>query len=273
MTMSNLTRRILSAAVLLPPILALIFLAPPLVFAASISLLSAFSGLEYASISLPKFYRYRKSITAFLSAAMTIAVGYWKIAPFAPIGVCICMIPVAMLGFMFRFDSIEKAAKAAIHTVFGALYCGTLWGCIVLLFNTNDQARTWVFLLLVCTVLGDTFAYGVGRLFGKRKFVPKISPGKTWAGVFGGIAGATAGVAIVFISFKSSTSFLLGIGIAVSLSAANQLGDLIESFLKRGFNVKDSSNIIPGHGGILDRCDSILLGSPLVLFFSTFITL
>lgn len=114
--------------------------------------------------------------------------------------------------------------------------------------------------------LNDTGAYVFGRLFGKRKFFPRISPKKTWEGFAGGMASAIAGgwiLSIYYPQFSLLNWIILAILIAVSAS----FGDLVESMLKRSLNVKDSSNLLPGHGGILDRFDGVLLASPMVFTY------
>ena len=140
---------------------------------------------------------------------------------------------------------------------------------IYLIFHFNaDNGRYFIFLLLLGTFLGDTGAFAFGRLFGKRKLYPKLSPGKTWAGAFGGFAMTFFSVIAVKFLFMPSISLLDAFLLSFLLSISCQIGDLAESFVKRGFNVKDSGNIIPGHGGMLDRIDALMFGAPVVFLFS-----
>lgn len=130
-----------------------------------------------------------------------------------------------------------------------------------------------VFLLLYVCILvwaADTGAYFVGRQFGKHKLAPKVSPGKTWQGAFGGVA--TAGViAVIFIQFTTETLFTIPMSSFVILSiftvVISIVGDLTESMFKRESGIKDSSQLIPGHGGILDRIDSLTAAVPFFTYF------
>lgn len=114
--------------------------------------------------------------------------------------------------------------------------------------------------------LNDTGAYSFGRLFGKHKLFPRVSPNKTWEGLIGGMIAAIGGGAVLSIYYEQFTlqNWLI-LAIIITISAS--FGDLVESLLKRSINVKDSSNLLPGHGGILDRFDGVLLASPLVFTY------
>lgn len=142
-------------------------------------------------------------------------------------------------------------------TLLGAVYAGFLFPHWVLLFNSPD-GRAWTVWLLSVVMVGDSFAYFVGRQFGVRKLAPRISPGKTVAGAWGYLVGAAvAGVVvglIVFGRFNGPEILLLAIVVGV----LGQVGDLFESWLKRVFAVKDSGSLLPGHGGLLDRIDSLV---------------
>jgi phosphatidate cytidylyltransferase len=146
----------------------------------------------------------------------------------------------------------------------GILYIGWLLGLLVTL--RLDVGRDWLYLVLFTTFGSDTAAYFIGRAFGKRKLAPGISPGKTWegaaAGVFGGVI-----IALLF-TFSSPwqlpLNYLEAILLGAVISIFGQFGDLAESLYKRSFGVKDSGSIMPGHGGILDRIDSILFAGAVV---------
>ncbi|MCJ7605563.1 MAG: phosphatidate cytidylyltransferase, partial [Dehalococcoidales bacterium] len=152
-------------------------------------------------------------------------------------------------------------------TVGGILYVGWFLGILVAL---HEQAgREWVFLALFCTFGSDTFAYFIGRAFGRHKLAPRISPGKTWEGTFGGLAGAVL-VAWLF-TLDHGLQVFISVWQAVLLgflvSVFGQIGDLAESLLKRTFGVKDSGSLVPGHGGVLDRIDSIVFAGVVVYLF------
>jgi phosphatidate cytidylyltransferase len=116
---------------------------------------------------------------------------------------------------------------------------------------------------------GDSAAYYLGSLFGKRKLYPAVSPNKSIEGALGGLAGSLVGSLLFRQLFFPELGLLLCLGAALIVGAVGQTGDLFESLLKRSCGVKDSGTIIPGHGGVLDRLDSILFAAPVIWFFST----
>ncbi len=146
----------------------------------------------------------------------------------------------------------------------GVLYIG--WLIYLLVALGSQFGREWVLLALFVTFGSDTAAYFIGKAFGKHKLAPQISPGKTWegaiAGVFGGIV-----IALLF-TFSSPwqlpINYLEAVLLGAVISVVGQLGDLVESLLKRNFGFKDSGFLMPGHGGILDRLDSILFAGAAV---------
>ena len=132
-----------------------------------------------------------------------------------------------------------------------------------------ELGRNLVFLALFATFGSDTLAYFIGRAFGKHPMAPTISPKKTWEGSVGGLLGGII-VGIVFTldtPFRAFDSYLHGILLGLFVSVFGQFGDLVESRLKRLFAVKDSGTLMPGHGGVLDRLDSILMAGLAVYFY------
>jgi phosphatidate cytidylyltransferase len=126
---------------------------------------------------------------------------------------------------------------------------------------------SFVFLVLMGS---DAGAYYTGRALGKRKLAPSISPGKTWEGVAGGIVASLAMAAIAHFWFFRELPLKFMLPLAAIMTLLGILGDLAESALKRGAGAKDAANILPGHGGILDRLDSLLFNAPLIYYFARF---
>ncbi len=124
--------------------------------------------------------------------------------------------------------------------------------------NDTGGGLAWFLLALFITWLSDTFAYLVGKTWGKRKLMPRVSPNKTVEGVLGGLAAAAITAVVCDIWFGMNMGVVLSIVIGLALGAAGQIGDLSESMMKRMRGVKDSSNLIPGHGGMLDRIDALI---------------
>ncbi len=146
----------------------------------------------------------------------------------------------------------------------GVLYMGLLLSYWVLMMGS--YGREWVLLALLSTFAVDTSAYFVGRTWGKHRMAPSISPGKTWEGAVGGLVGAVAAAVLLSVILDVGTAYwkVIFLGFAVGISA--QLGDLTESKLKRSVGVKEAGNLIPGHGGVLDRLDSIVFTGVVVYY-------
>lgn len=162
----------------------------------------------------------------------------------------------------------DKLLASWAWTLAGILYIGWLLGYLVSLRGLDD-GRNWVFFTLFTTFAFDTTAFFVGRAIGKHHLAPRISPGKTWEGTIGG----TIGAVIASLLFLLPTPLMLEMhwGHAISLgllvSIFGQLGDLTESYFKRKMGVKDSGSLIPGHGGVLDRMDSIVFAGAVVYYY------
>jgi phosphatidate cytidylyltransferase len=136
-------------------------------------------------------------------------------------------------------------------------------------FNPTLSAHLLSFFFLV--LMGaDAGAYYIGRAFGKRKLAPKISPGKTWEGAIGGVVAALAMGALAHFWFFRELPLKYILPLAVIMTVVGILGDLAESALKRGAGAKDAASILPGHGGLLDRLDSLLFNAPLIYYFARF---
>ena len=153
-------------------------------------------------------------------------------------------------------------------TLGGILYIGWLLSYFVSLRALED-GRNWVFLALLVTFASDTAAYFVGRALGRHKLAPRISPAKTWEGTIAGFVGAIV-IALLFTlptPLQLPISWWQAIVLGFLVSLFGQLGDLAESLLKRNTGVKDSGSLLPGHGGFLDRIDSIVLAGVVVYYY------
>jgi phosphatidate cytidylyltransferase len=177
----------------------------------------------------------------------------------------------------FRFQAdYPKMLTGVGVTVLGVLYVAFLGGFIVSMrlgfaesSVTHLSSKLLGFFFL--TVMGaDTGAYYVGKNFGKHKLAPKISPGKTWEGVAGGLILSAAFAAVASATFFPELPFLFSIPLACSMSVVGLFGDLAESAMKRGSGAKDAATILPGHGGLLDRLDSLLFNAPILYYFARF---
>ncbi len=162
----------------------------------------------------------------------------------------------------------EAAFIGWAWTMAGILYIGWLLSYLVALRGLDD-GRNWLLLALFATFGSDTAAFFVGRALGRHHLAPQISPGKTWEGFIGGVLGATT----ISLLFTLIPAFRLPIGyggailLGILISIMGQIGDLVESLLKRNTGVKDSGRLMPGHGGVLDRIDSVVFAGIVVYYY------
>ena len=179
------------------------------------------------------------------------------------------------LIWLLRRGPQEKAFTSWAWTIAGILYVGWLLSHLVAIRGLDD-GRNWVFLALFTTFAADTAAFFAGRAFGRHLLAPRISPGKTWEGAIAGVFGAI----LVSLFFTLPELFAVSnplhlqelacwqaILLGLLVSIFGHLGDLVESLFKRNMGVKDSSQLIPGHGGVLDRMDSVVFTCIVVYYY------
>ncbi len=175
-----------------------------------------------------------------------------------------------LIAAAVRSEKFEKMIPSVSATILGVLYVALLGSHLISVrvgFDPTLSAHLLSFFFLV--LMGaDTGAYYTGRAIGKHKLAPKISPGKTWEGVIGGVIAALAMAAISHFWFFRELPLKWALPLAFVMTVTGILGDLTESALKRGAGAKDAANILPGHGGILDRLDSLLFNAPLIYYFA-----
>jgi len=176
-------------------------------------------------------------------------------------------IPCVLVYILLRDpkDFVRKSTAAA----FAIFYLAFLGGFILLLAHDKD-GLVRIFTLVVLVSCNDTFAYLFGVLIGKHPLAPQISPKKTWEGLIGSVIATTIGAALVF-EFVLDHNWWIGAAIGLGAVVTATCGDLIESAVKRDLSIKDMGTILPGHGGILDRIDSVLFTGPAVWFALEFI--
>ena len=268
-------RRWLTALILLPLLLLVLFKGGHLFF---ILLLLAINGLaqwEFLGMFQPETDTFRRLKAIILGSVLLVSFCTAQRVtslcnPSGPLFVLVGILFVLFLFYLIAYSHIPDLSRDLMVNVLALLYIPLLLGHFVWLRYLSD-GEWWVFWLLMVIMAGDTGAFYVGRTWGKTKLYPAVSPGKTWAGVWGGMAAALiAGLglgrwALPGVSLKS-----LGV-LALVLAVVGLLGDLFESMLKRQAQVKDASEILPGHGGMLDRLDSLLFAAPLVVYFRLFL--
>jgi phosphatidate cytidylyltransferase len=250
---SNLVSRILVGAAGLPVVLGLVWLGGWWLFA-----LVALAGVvgihEFVTLARPL----RPLAPALYVAVALALVGAELGGVVWMLGGLVTVFPLALA--LSALARTRAAATAAIgSSVLGAAWIGLGLGFVLLLRHLHDKGRLLTFAVLLAVFAADTLAYAVGRLVGRHKLAPRLSPGKTWEGLVGGFAG---GVFVAFVALYDSRHTFLTVWQAVLLGfvvvLAAVLGDLFESALKRDMEVKDTGRLLGGHGGVLDRVDAIL---------------
>jgi len=171
---------------------------------------------------------------------------------------------IPILMFTLLLISQKDFIKRSTSAVFITFYLAVLGGFILLLANHPDGALR-ILALVVLIACNDTFAYFAGVLLGKHKLAPSISPKKSWEGLIGGAIASIVGGSLIF-HYLFEVNWIVGAAIGVMTVITATCGDLIESAIKRDLAIKDMSNLLPGHGGIMDRLDSALFTAPAVWF-------
>jgi phosphatidate cytidylyltransferase len=179
---------------------------------------------------------------------------------------------LSLIGLLERRQK-EGVFTGWVWTIAGILYIGWLLSYLVALRGL-DGGRNWVFFVLFVTWVSDTTAFLIGRRFGRHKLAPGVSPTKTWEGAIGGLCGAVV-MSILFFSpthFQLPLTYWQIVVLGILVSIFGQVGDLVESLLKRNMGVKDAGKLMPGHGGILDRIDSIIFAGVVVYYYALWVT-
>jgi phosphatidate cytidylyltransferase len=183
--------------------------------------------------------------------------------------ITINMIAAGLISLL-RYKLDPSVLDIISKQVQGIIYIPLLLSYLVLIRNGIDGI-SWIFLLLCVVFAGDTGAYYIGSYFGRHKLCPAVSPGKTIEGSIGGLTANVAIGALIKFFFMPQLSWGLSILFFLSVGIVGQAGDLFESVLKRSGDAKDSGTIFPGHGGVLDRIDSLLFAAPLAYLFKEYI--
>jgi phosphatidate cytidylyltransferase len=272
--------RILTAAIALPIVIAAIIL--PLWWREAVWLFVAIAGMAIAA-GLFEFYSLTKKLELKADAGIgylgmaALFIGFVFDAPAkAPeflIATLAGVLILLLITQTFRFQKdFTKMLTGIGVTILGILYVAFLGGFLVAMrvgFETKLELSTDLLSYFFLIIFGsDAGAYFAGRALGKHKLAPGISPGKTVEGLIGGLVAAAGFAALATATFFPELPYLYSIPLAIVLAAVGVLGDLCESAMKRGSGSKDAGSIIPGHGGFLDRLDSLLFGAPILYYFA-----
>jgi len=261
-------KRIVSAAVLLVPAFLVTRYLSPLAFFALIGMILGLCAMEFCGLAARRGYQPQRAVV--LPAALVLAYAFLDPRLDLQLVLAAIILFVPILALMRR-DAMDKKFGNLIMTLFPILFLGLLFGYLAgLRILPGSDGHDLPFLLLFVVAAGDTGAYYGGRAWGRHPMAPRLSPNKTWEGLLLGVACA---VAAAFVSktwfiyrLQPADCVILGLLLALVGSA----GDLVESSLKRWAGAKDSSSLIPGHGGVLDRVDALLFAAPVLFYYYQF---
>lgn len=271
----TLMKRILTAIVGLPILLYTVWSQSPYFFAgltaiAAILALLEFYGLASKGGSKPQ-------VIAGCVFAVPVLASYLLNAPQLAAAALIALAIVCLTIALRASGEIKNSLMSVSSTVFGVVYVALLPGCLIGVRMLPDAgtslsaphlASKLLTMFFALVMLTDTGAFYVGRSVGRHKLAPRISPGKTVEGAIGGFATAMVTGVLCKLIFFHEIPVTHAIALGAAIGIVGQIGDLAESMLKRGAGVKDSGNLLPGHGGMLDRIDSILFCAPLLYCYA-----
>jgi phosphatidate cytidylyltransferase len=272
--MNNLLTRIIIAIIFIPFILYISY-SGGLAFMSFVNLLIFFGLIEFSSILRLKNISILRTLFILSGILIGISVYFFEVR-FIPI---ILLVGIFISGL---YQLVKNKFNFAIENLsvflFGLIYVAVFFSFLILIREFPKESGMdynlgglWVIFIFFCLWLSDTLAYFIGTPFGKHKILSEVSPQKSWEGSMGGMAGSILTAIFSKLIFLKEVPLFHLLILSILVSIFGQLGDFVESSFKRSANLKDSSNIIPGHGGILDRFDSLLFTAPLVYFYLRFI--
>jgi len=302
-------KRVLTALVLIPLVLALLLCAPHWLFAAAVGIVALLAADEF--LLMAKGYGvkpFRITTLVFIVlyfAGLALKDFHWKIAAFQDsdvfmFSVLVRVVPLLLLVMAMARENLRTSLPSAAFSYLAIPYIAITLGELV---NTRRQPAgiIWLLFFLIVIWSGDILAYYIGRMLGRHPLAPRISPKKTWEGTAASFAGSVGVGLLLFENIDVIANnllhflFQLGVlqpssvlredvhlqtppllqllGFLALINIAAQLGDLVESMMKRGADIKDSGTLLPGHGGVLDRIDAILLAAPVLWYYASIIKL
>jgi phosphatidate cytidylyltransferase len=266
---SNLALRLGTAIVAVPVILALVFPAPPWAFYVLV-LAAALVGVRELFAMTHPGDSFAQAVGIGTSAAASLTVYLLPGDARALVTLLVVVPAIGPLTTLARLGAIETAALRASALGFGPLFVVVPLTLLAVMKKTlGDAGPGFVILSLGLAWLADTVAYFAGRLFGQRKLYEAVSPKKTVEGAIGGLLGSVLWAVLGSVWFlRGSLPLLHAFPLALVAGALGQAGDLAESLLKRSTGVKDSGAIVPGHGGVLDRVDAVIMTSMVVFLYA-----
>lgn len=258
-TLPNLLVRVMTAGLVVPVLLYALYALPKDVFL----WFGILFGVPIAAAEMAGMTMANHRIQAAWAIAASVgvyAMVYWQPTPVAVAATAVGVVSGGFLVGLAQPAPMETAGARMAWLVATPLYAGGLTATLPLL-HRFDNGASWVVLAMVVAWAGDTGAYSAGRLFGKHKLYEAVSPQKTVEGAIGGLLGSSLGAVAIHFTILPTLPLLHAIPLALVAGCAGQIGDLTISLLKRSANVKDTGWVVPGHGGLLDRIDGLMMTS------------
>ena len=299
-------KRILTALVLIPAVLALLLYAPHWVFACVVGLVALLAADEFLLLAKAHGLQpFRKTTLLFIALYFAglatrdfegikgvVAKTGFPDSDVLMYAIVVRIFPLLLLIMAMARENLRTSLPGAGASYLAVPYIGLTLGQLVTVHHTRFGI-VWLLVFLAVIWSGDILAYYVGRAIGRHPLAPRISPKKTWEGAVASLVGAVGAGVLFSQSLTPIVNLLIQMGIytstslmpetvhregppilsvivfSVLINVAAQLGDLVESMIKRGADVKDSGSLLPGHGGILDRIDAMLLAAPVLWYYAT----
>ncbi len=267
-------QRLITAVVLIPLVLVVIFLSPrlPLLLMGVVFAVSALALWEFLGLADAMGAKTPRAAVMICLAVLLLAI-FRRPDLMAPFLGALALALFIVCAFR---SPVNRVLADTAASVFGLIYIGLSMSSLYLL-STQDNGPSLLLFLFLVVWSGDIAALYIGRAFGRRRLAPTLSPNKTWEGSIASVAGSVAitgallWVAQALTAHNVDALFYPGtvihwLGLAALVNVGAQVGDLVESAIKRGAGVKDSGHLLPGHGGMLDRIDALLLAAPLLWY-------
>lgn len=266
--------RLITAAVLIAAIVWIIFFAPAVVFTYAVGVILGLAAWEWVGLipEMKKKSAVPRIVFIVLIEALWIGFYYWS-AGFYYLLAINAVLLLAIVPAVLTYPKTIQCWHSAFSVALLGLSFLVTAGVSLVNLKQMPHGSAWLMSVLLLTWMTDTGAYFSGRFCGQRKLIPAVSPNKTWAGFVGGFVFSALivfGFGLGFAGHIIGLGYWMFIGCVAILGAV--LGDLFISLLKRSVHVKDTGNLLPGHGGVLDRIDSLLVSASIVAFFLIFIS-
>ena len=253
-----LKQRVITALIIAPIVLALIFFASDGLFAFAMLVMALIGAWEWSALAGRASRGARASLVVFFAILVALGMALWRYFPELPWLMIYCLLALAWWLFSLVWVAFWRAdLPASVKVLCGVL---TLLPSLAAVVAIRSVSPWYLVIQLLITSGADIGAYFAGRAFGKHKLAPQVSPGKTWEGVVGGVALVV--VVAVIADHWLPVAALPFVLLSICVALLSVVGDLSESLFKRQVGLKDSGTLFPGHGGVLDRVDSLTAAAP-----------